>query len=111
MPSFFREGEHYFISYITGPAHVLLGLAVARGGDARDVLMVRWQAVGRCGCGPVDEKRVREEVLAGIAAANKSVGSDWRPIEIVYVENDSPRYSLYEHCAKTLVERIDRGWG
>lgn len=110
MPSFAKDGKHFVVSYITGPSHVLLGLAVSRERSDSDVLMVRRPAARRCLCGSVEERRVREAVLAGIAAANHDLGSDWRPTEIVYVEDDSPRYSLYEHCAKQLVERIDGGW-
>src|SRR5688572_30327158 len=110
MPSFWKDNTHFFISYITGPSHVLVGLAVTKGADAGDVVMVRRSSSGRCGCGAVDETEVRQAVLGGIEDANRKLGTRWRASEIVYVEDDSPRYSLYRQCAKVLIERVNAGW-
>lgn len=110
MPQFWMKDGRYFVSYVTGPTHNILGLAVSSGISSRDVVMVRLPAVGACGCGPVDGSEIRTAVLAGVADANLALGTDWHPIEIVYVENDSDRYPVYRHCAKLLVERISRGW-
>lgn len=111
MPSYWTDGGCYFVSYITGPAHVLLGLRLWRGGGEAHVAMTRRPAVGQCGCGPVDEEQVRGAVLTGITSANTALETDWQPTEIVYVEDDTPRYSLYSHCAALIVERVNGGWG
>lgn len=111
MPHFWKDDKHFFITYITGPSHVLVGLAVATGGDAGGVVMVRRRSpVAGCGCSPVDEGEVRRAVIAGVEEANRELGTRWRATEIVYAEDDSPRYSLYRHCAKLLIERLNAGW-
>ena len=110
MPSFWKDDKHLFITYITGPSHVLLGLAATTGADAGGVVMVRRPAAGRCGCGTIDEEEVRRAVLAGIDEANRELRTCWHATEIVYVEADSPRYSLYRHCAKLLIEHLNAGW-
>jgi hypothetical protein len=110
VPSYSKDDKLFLITYITGPAHVLLGLAVTTGAYAGQIAMVRRSPVGHCGCGPVDEEEVRRAVLAGVDEANRKLATDFHPTEIVYDEGDTPRYSLYRHCAKLLIERINGGW-
>ena len=108
MPNFWKDDKYFFVTYITGPSHVLVGLAITTGDDVGDVVMVRRPAAGHCG--PVDEEEVRRAVLAGVEEANRGLGTRWRATEIVYAQDDSPRYSLYRHCAKLLIEQLDAGW-
>lgn len=67
--------------------------------------MVRLSRPGHCDHGPLDESRIRETVMAGVAAA----GVPLHPLEIVYTEGDSPRYELYQHCGYLLAQRVASG--
>lgn len=97
-----KDGRH-FIAYITGPSHVLLGIAF---GSAPVVPSLhRESRQGGCDHGPLDEAQISRAVLEGAAKANVQL----HPAEIVYVENDSPRYDLYKHCAYLLAKRVAAG--
>jgi len=43
--------------------------------------------------------------MAGV----QEFGAGLYPTTIVYVANDSPRYALYQHCAKLIAERLTAG--
>jgi hypothetical protein len=59
--------------------------------------------------GALDEREILRAVVAGIRDASESTGIEIHPIEIVYVENDSPRYSLYRYCAYLIAQRVMSG--
>lgn len=103
MPTFTRKNGRYFVSYITGPSHVLLGLSF--GPASTQPALVRQPRVNHCDHGPLDESRIREAVMAGVAEA----GVQLHPVEIVYCEGDSPRYELYQHCGCVLAQRVASG--
>lgn len=104
MPSFTEDGQRTFVSYVTGPSHVRLGLRFVDAPVDKPAL-VRQPPVGSCSHGEIDESSLIEAVLGGVAA----VSPDLHVAEIVYIANDSPRYPLYSHCAKLLAERINPG--
>jgi len=103
MPGFYRKDDRYFVTYITGPFHVLLGLSF--GAVGIEPSLVCLPRTGSSDCGPLDEVRIREAVMAGVAAAGVSLHA----VEIVYCEGDSPRYELYEHCARVLAQQVASG--
>src|ERR1035438_3080227 len=100
MPGFTQKDGRFFVSYITGPSHVLLGLSF--GQSSIEPVMIRQPKSHSCDHGPLDERRIREAVIAGVAAAD----SNLYPTEIIYVEDDSPRYEMYQHCAFLLAQRV-----
>ena len=103
MPGFWRQHDRYFVTYITGPSHVLLGLSFGSAGI--EPSLVRLPRAGSCDHGPLDESRIREAVMAGVAAA----GVPLHPVEIVYCDGDSPRYEIYQHCGCVLAQRVASG--
>ena len=107
MPQFTKRGHRYFVSYITGPSHVLLGLAFGQADG--EPLLVQKPPVGGCHHVPLDEGRIREAVRDGLADARDRAGIALHATEIVYVADDSPRYDTYRHCAYLLAERVASG--
>jgi hypothetical protein len=108
MPTYATDGKYCFISYVTGPSHVRLGLAF-HAEPVVDVKIVAQPSVGSCNHGELDEEEIRKAVFAG---AEEACGQERKTLYlsgIVYVKNDSPRYSLYRHCAKLLIERMIAG--
>jgi nickel-dependent lactate racemase len=105
MPQFSKQGDYYYISYITGPAHVMLGLIFSKEHVVSPKVVQR-PAIGEHEHSALDEKEIERAVIEGIESANKRLGSDYFVSEIVYVVNDSPRYELYKHCAELLLERL-----
>ena len=103
MPSFTRKNGKYFVLYTTGPSHVLLGLAFDS--TAASPTLHREPRRGECDHGALEESKIRDAVVAGAAEANVQL----HPVEIVYVENDSPRYDLYKYCAYLLAKRVAAG--
>jgi len=103
MPTFARKNDRYFVSYITGPSHVLLGISFGPAGTAP--VIVRQSRPSHCDHRPLDESRIREAVMAGVAAAAVPL----HPVEIVYCEGDSPRYELYQQCGYVLAQRVASG--
>jgi hypothetical protein len=103
MPGFTKMKDgRFFISYVTGPSHVLLGLSF---GPALVEPVMICQSNSRCGHGLLDERRIREAVIAGVAAATSKL----HPTEIVYVDDDSPRCEIFKHCAFLLAQRVESG--
>jgi hypothetical protein len=103
MPGFWRKNNRYFVSYITGPSHVLLGLSFGPVGV--EPALVRLSRSDSCDHGPLEESRIRDAVMAGVAAA----GVQLHPAEIIYCEGDSPRYELYQHCGCVLARQVASG--
>lgn len=104
MPQFGHQDGFDTVSIITGPSHVLFGIRFSEEPSASMELIKR-PRVGGCGHGPLDEKRIRESILAGVAAANVKTGRKLVVAEAFYIENDSPRYDLYEQCAFLLASK------
>ena len=103
MPSFGHKDGRYFVSYITGPSHVMVGLSF--GPADKEPLVVCLSNLGSCNHGTLDETRIRESVLAGVAEACVEL----HPAEIVYCEGDSSRYDIYQQCGYVLAQRVASG--
>jgi len=102
MPQFGRKGDLVTVAYITGPRHLWLGLKFSLK-PVEKPTVVKQPPIGTCAHGPIDERLLVEAVVA----ACHELGSHAERIESV--ENDSPVYSLYAHCARLLVERAVKG--
>lgn len=107
MPHFSKQGNHFFVSYITGPSHVRLGLLFGENG--KELKLTKQPPISECNHGELNEDKIKEAVFAGIALANEKFNANFQPLEIIYVENDSPRYDLFAICAKRICERIAQG--
>ena len=104
---FVREGGLFKVVRVTGPTHNYLGLAFRDQEDAEveiDVMDIRPGEPTRL---KADE--VKAEVLAGVDAANRSLGTSYRVRRIQFVRSDSPPVEIYRHLAVKLVERVERG--
>lgn len=104
MPQFGQQDGFQTVAYTAGPAHVLLGLRFDDG-EQRTFELVKRPAIGACDHGQLDEARIAKAVVAGVARANAETGAVRSIVRAFYVENDSPRYDLYEHCAYLLASR------
>ena len=102
VPQFSRKGDLLTVAYITGPRHLWLGLKLTRSAVAAPIVL-KQPPIGTCSHGMIDEG----ELVAAVVAACGEQGFCVERIE--YVENDSPVYSLYAHCARLLVERVLKG--
>jgi hypothetical protein len=105
MPTFTIQGEIRFVSYITGPAHILLGLRFTVGASSATPSFICKPAAQQWADGKLDENAIAEAVATGVAEVSESLNV----AEIVYVADDTPRYPLYAHCAKLLAERFLQG--
>ncbi len=108
MPSFTTDGHRNFVSYISGPSHVLLGVEWTEEPGGTPILE-RLAPLGDCRHGELSEARILAAVTEGIAEANRGCGVAYHPSRILYVANDSPRYDLFRHCATLLVQRRAEG--
>jgi hypothetical protein len=96
---FGRIGELYTVSCVTGPSHLWLGLVFAQAPKPVPKLVER-PAIGNCQHGNLDAGRILAAIREGIEDANVGLFVD----RIEYVADDSPRYDLYRHCAKSLAK-------
>lgn len=103
MPGFWRKHDRYYVTCITGPSHVMLGLSFGSAGS--EPALVRLPRAGSCDHGALDESRIREAVMDGVAMA----GVPLHPVEIVYCEGDSPHYEIYRHGGFLLAQRVAAG--
>jgi len=104
MPVFTTDGHRHFVSIITGPSHVRLGLRFVTDPLASPSV-VREPPIGLCGHGELDETAIVSAVASGIAEVSCSLFAS----EIIYIADDSPRYALYAQCAKLLAEQFCKG--
>jgi hypothetical protein len=107
MPHFSSRDGRCCVNVITGPHHVHLGLTFA---DApRDAVLVKEPPIGSCTHEPIDEKLLLEAVVRGVSGAAARRRRPLYPAEVAYVTNDTPRYDLYENCARLITERFLEG--
>jgi len=107
MPGFtVNQGRHY-ISYITGPSHVLLGIKF--GSRPTQPRIIRTAAHGNCSHGELAEAEIKMAVTKGLEEFRRESGAELHAEEIVYVENDSPRYDMYTAVAYMLAKHLFNG--
>lgn len=104
MPQFGHKDGFDTVVLITGPSHVFLGI---RFGDGPLELM-KQPPIGSCQHGALNEARIREAVRSGLAKGNAGGGTSFDAAAVMYVENDSPRYDLFERCAYLLASQRSR---
>jgi hypothetical protein len=108
MPQYTKSGNNYRVSYITGPKHILLGLLIEEGSN-NEIAMTSLGTAGKCNHGALNLDNIKESVIEGVEKANKSFGTNYSVKEIEYVENDTPDYTLYAHCAYLIAKGIYEG--
>ncbi|QMV73340.1 hypothetical protein HS961_11145 [Comamonas piscis] len=101
-----KEGRHY-VSYITGPSHVLLGIKFTSA--PTEPLIIKTANTSGCSHGHLDEARIKAAVTNGLSSFREEFGIDLHAEEIVYVENDSPRYNLFTGVAYLLAKHLSDG--
>jgi hypothetical protein len=104
MPQFGHKDGFDTVSLITGPAHVFIGIRFGNGPTE----LVKQPPIGSCQHGVLDEARIREAVRSGLSKANEEGGTSMEAAAVMYVENDSPRYEMFERCAYLLASRRSR---
>lgn len=104
MPQFGYKDGFDTVSLITGPSHVFLGI---RFGDG-PVKLVKQPPIGKCQHSALDESRICEAVRSGLAKASAEGRISLDVAAVMYVENDSPRYEMFERCAYLLASRRSR---
>lgn len=107
MPVYWKQGPRYYVSYITSPSHVRLGLTFDKHANAPSLTCE--PAIGKGPPTQFDEEKIVEAVLAGVYEVNLEHNRHLNVTDIAYVADDSPRYSLYQHCAKLIAERVVQG--
>lgn len=105
---FFRTKTHFYAAHVTGPSHVQLGLSVSENASGKFQIVKR-PAVLQQGQGELDEKEIEKQVRAAVVEANQEFGTSYCVEEIVYFENDSPRYQFYAICAYRIIEALASG--
>ena len=106
MPGFTTKDGRHFVSYITGPAHILLGIKFTD--QTVEPSLVRQPPIGSCSHEPLDELKIREAVQE-VLAAFRADGAKIYAEEILYVENDTPRYDLYRLSTYLVTARYLEG--
>lgn len=104
MPSFNEKEGKYFVSYVTGLSHIKLGLCFSLNNSTPT--LVNSNVIGSCSHEALDENKILNAVMEGIGEANQKFKKSLHVSEIIYVENDTPRYELYRYCAYLLAKRV-----
>ena len=108
QPQFRRDDDYYYTSLVTGPTHVLLGLAFAE--ETQDeMLFERRPAVWDCEHGVLDEVQIGTAVRKGVAEASAELGKPLSPIVVAYVENDTRNYGLFARAAYLIAKQFISG--
>jgi hypothetical protein len=103
-----RQGQFYRISHISGPRHNALLICFLEADDVEVMLPLieALQPIGDHKHDPLDPEAIRREALEGVSEANEQFGTHYRIKQLKYVENDTPRESIYRYLAFKLVEHL-----
>ena len=104
MPSYIEKDGSYFISYITGPKHILLGLRFVT--EASTVEIIKNPSVSDRFCQDMDEQKLLLAVEDGLRAHSQECGLRLFVSKLEYVADDSPDYALFAHCTQLLARRF-----
>ena len=104
MPSYVERDGGYFISYITGPKHIRLGLKFSL--EASTVECIKNCAVANKSRQNIDEQELILAVEVGVHAYMQESGLRLFVSKIEYVADDSPDYALFAHCTRLLARRF-----
>ena len=108
MPQYTKSNESYRVSYITGPSHVLLGLTLSQAKPAA-INIRNLGSAGKCHHGQLNLESIKESVIEGVTKANQLCGTKYYVGQIEYIENDTPNYALYTHCAYLIIKGLHEG--
>ncbi len=104
MPQFSTKDGRHYVSYITGPRHVLLGVCFSD--QPMTPTLNKQPPNGSCFHGVLDEDKILEAVLSGLETFERETGTKAWVSEILYVENDSPAYDIFAYCALLLARNF-----
>ena len=108
MPNFTTDSRFHYISFITGPSHNLLGLELGKDTQGK-IELIKKPCIGDCDHGMINEAQLLIAIQDGVKKANSEKNAQYSIKSVVYVENDSPRYDIYKHCAELIVKRLYEG--
>mgnify|MGYP001262049665 CR=1 FL=1 len=108
MSQIIQKGNMLCSSISTGPSHVWVGLRLARQPRGNVVISAN-PPIGDCTHQKLDGTKIRQAVERGVSLANFECSSSWHLVEIVYVDDDAPRYDLYEVLGHRIVRALESG--
>src|SRR2546423_10305282 len=95
-------------SRITGPRHNHLEVIVSDA-SAQEAVFEFLPAIGGCSHAPLDQTRIVDSVMEGIALTNVRLGSKYAVERIRVPLNDTPPELVYGVLAAAIVERLHAG--
>ncbi|HEY0074605.1 MAG TPA: hypothetical protein VGB77_10920 [Abditibacteriaceae bacterium] len=105
--TFSKSKNFYLVSHITGPTHNLLIVNVIQSNKRVEPIIKSLSPDGSCGCGPPDANAVLNNVLRGAKEANDQLGTNYKVLEVRFIENDSRIETVYAYLVRKLIERIE----
>ena len=106
MAHFFQRDGVFFVTYVTGPRHVALGLAFGASSEPFVLIKRKQRPAKPCDHGTLDGQQILEAVRTGLNKATSSLRSELHLTKVVYFEGDSPEYGLYGYCAYLIAKRF-----
>lgn len=91
---------------ISGPRHNWLGLEFSEREISAAPRIERLAPRGECRHAPLSEDALLRFVLAGVAEANRTRGTDFHVSRIKYVANDTPPENVYARLAYKIVSEL-----
>jgi hypothetical protein len=95
--------DYYEATYVTGPTHTTLQLALSLPGDEATACITALPPHGECFHGALDPDAIRSAVHAGVAHANRVLHASYHLRRIGYVQNDTPTYVVYQMLAYRMI--------
>lgn len=106
---FFRIGEFFSASHITGPKHNLLQLRLSPAAGSKAPILETLPAVGTCSHAPLNDETVVAQVVTGVEEANRRLGTTFTVTHIRRIANDTGPEVLLAYMAEKIVERVAEG--
>ena len=104
---FSRNGRWLMVSRITGPTHNLLQVDFTQTEGAPSIEAL--PSIHAMPAKPLEAGQVLQQVIAGVDAANRELGTSYRASAVRFVADDSRPESVYRELAFALVKHLASG--
>jgi hypothetical protein len=105
---FSKRDNFYQVSWISGPRHNLLALALSENQDSKTTIE-SLPPIGECQHNKLNEELIIANVLEGIKSVNQKLNTKFQVSKIQYVENDTGPEQIFNYLTQEIVEHLVKG--
>ena len=111
MVGFFKEGNIYKVTRITGNRDNILGISFAEKNSSEDTIeVIEWYfSNSQSSQIRTSKEEVLKQVLSGLKSINDDFGTDYQLSKIYYVPSEDGSECIYQTLLRWLIKHYHRG--